>query len=211
MPTRKRDSGRPMVHLRRMYVDCRYGQMHLRSAFAANGGFDEQTTLVCLHPVPMTSRVFEPFLRLMGGDRSAYAPDLPGFGASDGPTELRLEDHAAAIGDVIDHLRLRRVDLLGHESGAAVAAELAIARPTQVRRVVLVGAPALGEAERGRLSRVTQPVLLLRPRGGPREVTPQAKHLLPEARSVDLPDCGPDLFEAAPDVVARHVRAFVDA
>jgi len=30
------------VNLRRLYVDCRYGQLHVHSAFPSSGGFDEQ-------------------------------------------------------------------------------------------------------------------------------------------------------------------------
>ena len=265
------------VHLRRMYVDCRWGQLHLRSAFASNGGFDELTTLVCLHQSPMSSRVFEPFLRLMGSDRSVYAPDTPGFGESDPPpSQPAIADYAAAIGDVIDHLRLRRVDLLGYHTGASIAAELAIARPDQVRRVVMVAAPVFTQAERDafdarpwplplredgahlagewqrtlqwrgpgatleqlaarfaeklhngplawwgasaamhypaqeRLPHITQPVLVLRPRDDLWDVTPRARELLPEAKWLDLPEQGFGLFEAAPELVAGHVRAFLD-
>ena len=35
--------------LRRAYFECRYGQLHVHNAIPAGGGFDEQTTLVCLH------------------------------------------------------------------------------------------------------------------------------------------------------------------
>jgi len=204
MPSKTPETGSPAVHLRRMYVDCRYGQLHLRSAFAGNGGFDELTTLVCLHPSPMSSRVFEGFLRLMGNDRSAYAPDLPGCGASDGPTaRLEVADHAAAIGDFIDHLRLRRVDLLGDHTGAGIAAQLAVTRPEQVRRVVMVGTPA-------DLPRMTQPVLVLRPRDELPDAAPRALASLPEAKIVELAQHGRDLFDVAPEVVAKHVRAFLD-
>ena len=222
MPRKTPETGSPAVHLRRMYVDCRYGQLHLRSAFASNGGFGELTTLVCLHPATTSSRVFEGLLRLMGSDRSAYAPDTPGSGASDPPpSPAGLADHAAAIGDAIDQLRLRQVDLLGYHAGAGIAAELAIARPELVRRVVMVGTPGFGEAgsdapglppwpARERLPRVTQPVLVLRPKDDFRDVTPRAKEWLPEAKFVDLPERGADLFDVAPEVVARHVRAFLD-
>src|SRR4051794_21687809 len=35
--------------LRRAYFECRYGQLHVHNAIPAGGGFDEKTTLVCLH------------------------------------------------------------------------------------------------------------------------------------------------------------------
>ena len=158
MPRSRTENDAPAVHVRRMYVDCRYGQMHLRSAFAGNGGFDELTPLVCLHQSPMTGRVFDRFLPLMGTDRTVYAPDTPGFGESDPPpVQPSIADYAGAIGDFLDHLRLRRVDLLGYHTGAAIAAELAIARPEQVRRVVMVAAPVFTDAEREAFERARWP------------------------------------------------------
>ena len=149
----------PVVNLRRLYVDCRYGQLHVRSAFPSSGGFDELTPLVCLHQSPMSSRVFRGFLELMGTDRSVYAPDTPGFGESDPPPSRPLiADYAAAICDFIDQMRLRQVDLLGYHTGSAIAAEVAIARPRQVRRLIMVAAPVFNEAEREAFRQAPWPV-----------------------------------------------------
>lgn len=159
MPSKKPDTAAPAVHLRRMYADCRYGQLHVRSAFASTGGFDEKTPLVCLHQSPMSSRVFERFLQLMGSDRSVYAPDTPGFGESDPPpSQPSIADYAAAVGDFIDNLRLRQVDLLGYHTGASIATELAITRPEQVRRVILVAAPVFSGEEREAFNRQPWPL-----------------------------------------------------
>jgi len=96
MPRRKSEPDAPSVHVRRMYVDCRYGQMHVRTAFSGGGGFDELTSLVCLHQSPMSGRVFDRFLPLMGTDRTVYAPDTPGFGDS-----ARLQRRLAASGQPV--------------------------------------------------------------------------------------------------------------
>jgi len=137
------------VHLRKMYVDCRYGQMHLHTAFPSSGGFDERTPLVCIHPGPLSGRVFRALLPVMGQDRSIYAPDLPGCGESD-PAEAApsIAEYAAAVGDLLDSLRLRQADVLGYQAGSLVAAELALSRPSQVRRVVLAGVPVFDARER---------------------------------------------------------------
>jgi len=93
--------------------------------------------------------MFAPILKDVGHDRSVYALDLPGHGTSDTPTvRYSIADLASAIGDFLDSLRLRSVDLFGHELGALVAAELAIARPQQVRKVVLWGVPLYTAQER---------------------------------------------------------------
>lgn len=57
-----------------------------------------------------------------------------------------MAEHAAAIGDFLETMRLRQIDLLGHRFGALVAAELAAARPGQVRRLVLVSPPMAADA-----------------------------------------------------------------
>jgi pimeloyl-ACP methyl ester carboxylesterase len=137
------------VHLRKMYVDCRYGQLHVHTAFPSSGGFDELTPLVCFHPGPLSGRVFRPLLGDLGRDRSVYAPDLPGHGESDAPdSPPSMTEYAAAVGDLVDTLRLRQVDLLGWQGGALAAVELALARPQQVRRLVLASVPVHDARER---------------------------------------------------------------
>ncbi len=158
-PKTRKNAGTRAVNLRRMYVDCRYGQLHLRSAFPSSGGFDELTALICLHQSPMSSRVFRGFIERMGADRSVYAPDTPGFGESDAPAgPPSIADYAGAVCDFIDQMRLREVDLLGYHTGAAIAAEVAIARPERVRRLVMVAVPAFDEAERDAFRRAPWPV-----------------------------------------------------
>jgi pimeloyl-ACP methyl ester carboxylesterase len=132
-----------------MYVDCRYGQLHVHSAFPSSGGFDELTPLVCLSPAPLTGRLFRPFIAEMGRDRSVYAPDAPGCGESDAPEAApSVHDYALAFGDLLDSMRMRQVDVLGYHWGSLAAIELAAARPEQVRRVVLVGVPAFDARDR---------------------------------------------------------------
>jgi pimeloyl-ACP methyl ester carboxylesterase len=137
------------VHLRKMYVDCRFGQMHVHTAFPSNGGFDERVPLVCVHSSPSTGRAFRTIGAELGQDRSVYAPDLPGYGESEAPESApSIAEYAAAVGDLLDTLRLREVDLLAHQSGSFVAAELAVSRPMQVRRVILASVPMLDARER---------------------------------------------------------------
>jgi pimeloyl-ACP methyl ester carboxylesterase len=128
------------VRSRRAYFDCRHGQLHVRTAFPTTGGFDEKVTLVCLHAGAATGRQFTRFMPLAAIARSVYAPDLPGCGESDRGSAASPADAAAAVLDLVTDLRLRQVDLLAVREGAAVAVELARARPDLVRRVVLLGA-----------------------------------------------------------------------
>lgn len=144
-PSRPAAAAQPRV--RRGYFECRYGQLHVHNAIPSGGGFEEGTPLLCLHPSTHSGRIFARFLAVTGVRRSVFAPDLPGFGDSDPPaSRAGVADHAAAVADFLDSMRLRQVDLLGHRFGALVAAELAATRPGQVRRLVLVSPPRAGDA-----------------------------------------------------------------
>ncbi|HEX3842953.1 MAG TPA: alpha/beta hydrolase [Steroidobacteraceae bacterium] len=133
--------------VRRGYFECRYGQLHVHNSIPSGGGFEEGTALLCLHASPLSGRTFGRFLAVCGAQRSIFAPDLPGFGDSDPPPPgAGVPEHAAAIGDFLDVMRLRQIDLLGQHFGALVAAELAAARPSQVRRLVLVSPPPAAES-----------------------------------------------------------------
>lgn len=140
MTNKKRRAGKDAARLRRLYVDCRYGQMHLTTAYPSSGGFDEASPLVFLHGENGSGADFNGCAALLGRDRSVYAPDLPGSGASDAPPgRTTVGGLADAIGDLIDQLRLREVDVFGCGCGAQVAFELAAARPEAVRRLIVAG------------------------------------------------------------------------
>jgi pimeloyl-ACP methyl ester carboxylesterase len=175
-------SATPMaVRTRRAYFDCKFGQLHVRTAFPTTGGFDEQVTLFCLHPIDGSSRTFSRFLSELAEVRSVYAPDLPGFGESDSSPMRSIADAATAISDLANDLRLRQIDLLGIQYGAEVALELAAARPELVRRLVLAGVPT---AERS--SVVKQQRLM-----------------------IDVADYGDDPFDTVPAALAQQISPFL--
>ncbi|MBS0367404.1 MAG: alpha/beta fold hydrolase [Proteobacteria bacterium] len=216
------------VRVRRGYFDCRYGQLHMHHSMPAGGGFEEGTTLLCLHDAEGSGRVFAGLMSRLGTDRSTYAPDLPGCGESDPPAApVAAAEYAAALGDFLDTMRLRRLDLLAYNAGAALAAELALSRATQVRRVVWVsdgstrtparqaaqacwsGEVALQYPLRERLVRLSQPLLMLRVRdeaGAARG----GRESPPAARVVDFPQgsSGPILAGELPQAL-QLVREFL--
>jgi pimeloyl-ACP methyl ester carboxylesterase len=129
--------------LRRAYFDCRYGQLHVHNAIPAGGGFDELTTLICLHGAGQTGRAFAPVLAAFGVDRSVYAIDLPGCGESDpAPGTAAVEAGVHAVADFLDSMRIRRVDLLALGDAGAVARQFAATRAAQLRKLALLGEPA---------------------------------------------------------------------
>ena len=192
------------VRTRRAYFDCRFGQLHVRTAFPTTGGFDEQVTLFCLHADQSSSRAFTRFLPEIADVRSAYAPDLPGFGESDPSPTSSANEAAAAISDLADDLRLRQIDLLGVHSGARAALDLAAARPALVRRLVLAGvAGAEGNAAIG------QPALILRTRLETVGDIAKLKAALPNGRFVDINDYANDLFAADAKSLAQQIGTFL--
>jgi len=157
LPTSRHAHAEPRV--RRGYFESRYGQLHVHNAIPPGGGFEEGTSLLCIHAFPFSGHTFRAFLSVAGRDRSVYAPDLPGFGESDPPaTRPSVQDYASAIGDFLDSMRFRQIDVLGHQTGSLIAAELAITRPQQIRRVVLTSIPAFTDAEREAFRRAPWPV-----------------------------------------------------
>jgi pimeloyl-ACP methyl ester carboxylesterase len=235
-PSESPDKG--PVRVRRGYFECRYGQLHLHNAMPPGGGFEEGTALLCLHDCPGSGRMFAPFLALAGRDRSVYAPDLPGFGESDAPAfPPALGDYVGALGDFLDAMRLRKLDVLGVRAGALLAGELALTSGTRIGRVVMVSAPlsvpgerpaagvagdappwqrALLEAlaqypARERLARLTQRVLIVRPRDELWDATGRLRELLPTARLLDLDLPGRELLAASPGRLVEAVRDFLRA
>jgi len=193
------------VRNRRAYFDCRFGQLHVRTAFPTTGGFDEGVTLFCLHPGDGSSRSFARFLPEIAAARSVYAPDLPGFGESDAAPSSSVGDAALAVADLAADLRLRQIDVLGFDFGAGAALQLVAAQPQLVRRLVLVGSPPVEP-----MPVIRVPSLVIKLRLGMPDRSEYLTRGLPGATLLDLDDYTADLFEAAPSTVAKHVAAFLD-
>ena len=128
--------GRP----RRHYADCRYGQLHFVRA-APDG--PTGTPLVLLHQNPSSSLEYRYLIERMSLDRVVIALDTPGSGMSDAPPgPVSAANYALALADALEAIGTGgQVDLFGFHTGTMLAAELAIARPAMVRRLVLTGIP----------------------------------------------------------------------
>jgi pimeloyl-ACP methyl ester carboxylesterase len=176
----------------------------VRTAFPATGGFDEQVTLFCLHSDQSSSRSFARFLPEIADVRSVYAPDLPGLGESDPSPTAGVDAAAGAISDLADDLRLRQIDLLGLHGGARVSLDLAAARPALVRRLVLVGVPAVEP-----LPVVKQQALIMRTQLETSEDMARLKTALPNGKFVDIDDYANDLFAAAAKTLAKQIGTFL--
>lgn len=134
---------------RRAYADTRHGQMNLHLWPGPAEG--SAPTIVCIHPIPYSGRYFDTFAQELSRYCSVIAPDLPGYGSStELPEPITIEDHAVAVADALQDQGLARYVPLGFHTGAAVAGELALARPKRVERVVFITYPLLDEEERAK-------------------------------------------------------------
>jgi len=129
--------------MRKGYADTPMGQVHYQT-----GG--SGTPLLLLHMTPQSSHQFDhAFEPLIAAGIRPIAPDIPGYGASDTPGEPpSIEEYAAVLPHVLDHLAVGRVAVAGHHTGASIGCELANAFPDRVSRVVLHGVPWYTEEER---------------------------------------------------------------
>ncbi len=81
-----------------------------------------------------------------------YTLDLWGFGDSArAQGRYNLQEQARLVEEFIENLGIRKVALLGHGLGGAVAARFAIEQPKSVDRLMLVNAPVEPEAINARL------------------------------------------------------------
>jgi pimeloyl-ACP methyl ester carboxylesterase len=193
------------VRIRRAYFDFEFGQLHVRTAFPDTGGFDEEVTLICLHPEQGSSRIFDRFLPEIAGVRSVYAPDLPGHGESDPAPTAGTAAAAGAILNLAATLRLRQIDVLGVNDAAEISLTLAAARPELVRRLVLVGPTNTGE-----WPHAAQPGLVVRTGGESADAWLKLKAALPHGTFVDAKGSSEQVFTEPKDL-ARQIGTFLSA
>src|SRR5712691_8691911 len=73
------------------------------SVFYREAGPKDAPTILLLHGLPSSSRMFEPLLTRLAGQFHMVAPDYPGFGHSDAPTHKEFSYTFENIAEVMDH------------------------------------------------------------------------------------------------------------
>jgi pimeloyl-ACP methyl ester carboxylesterase len=83
-------------------------------------------------------------LPVFARDHRVIAFDLPGFGSSEMPSEpISISGYARFVDAVLDALGVGSAAVVGNSMGGFIGAELAIAIPARVERLVLVSAAGL--------------------------------------------------------------------
>jgi len=100
--------------------------------------------VLCVHGFCQSSFYWAPSLaHLAAAGVRAVAPDLPGFGASaamSGP--YTMEGYADVLAQLLDHLEVERVTLVGGSMGGVVAQHLALRHGERLVRLLLVATGA---------------------------------------------------------------------
>lgn len=119
------------------------------SIFYRESGPQNAPTLLLLHGLPSSSRMFQPLLRRLADKYHLIAPDYPGFGHSDWPDPKAFDytfDHIARVmNDFTETLGLSHYSLYMQDYGGPVGFRMALARPERVQALIVQDAVAHNE------------------------------------------------------------------
>ena len=136
---------RPMQHP----TFYRTTQIDGLSIFYREAGPKDAPTLLLLHGLPSSSRMFEPLFARLSDRYHLVAPDYPGFGHSDWPdpqTFAYTFDHYAQImHHFTQALGLSRYTLYMQDYGGPVGFRMALAHPERIEALIVQDAVAHNE------------------------------------------------------------------
>lgn len=85
-----------------------------------------------------------PVLETLSQQYTVYAPEHPGYGLSDLNEDIdSMEDLAYFYLDVLDHLGLDQVTVIGSSLGGWLAVEMGIISPERIKKLILVNAAGI--------------------------------------------------------------------
>lgn len=94
--------------------------------------------LVLLHTLLADRTVYDRVIPHLADEWRVISPNFPGYGASRGQIDGRIEAYAEFVTQFLDALGLDRVDLLGNGFGGFVAQSVALHFPDRIDRLMLV-------------------------------------------------------------------------
>jgi pimeloyl-ACP methyl ester carboxylesterase len=119
------------------------------SIFYREAGPKGAPTILLLHGLPSSSRMFQPLLTRLADNYHLVAPDYPGFGHSDWPDPKQFDytfDHIASVmNDFTQALGLSRYTLYMQDYGGPVGFRIALAHPERVQALIVQDAVAHNE------------------------------------------------------------------
>jgi pimeloyl-ACP methyl ester carboxylesterase len=119
------------------------------SIFYRESGPKDAPTILLLHGLPSSSRMFQPLLTRLSDRYHLVAPDYPGYGHSDWPDPKQFDytfDHIASVMDDFTlALGLSRYTLYMQDYGGPVGFRMALAHPERVQALIVQDAVAHNE------------------------------------------------------------------
>jgi pimeloyl-ACP methyl ester carboxylesterase len=119
------------------------------SIFYREAGPKGAPTILLLHGLPSSSRMFQPLLTRLAEKYHLVAPDYPGFGHSDWPDPKHFDytfDHIASVmTDFTEALGLAHYTLYMQDYGGPVGFRMALAHPERVQALIVQDAVAHNE------------------------------------------------------------------
>jgi pimeloyl-ACP methyl ester carboxylesterase/enamine deaminase RidA (YjgF/YER057c/UK114 family) len=119
------------------------------SLFYREAGPKDAATLLLLHGLPSSSRMFEPLFARLSDRYHLVAPDYPGFGHSDWPDPktfaYTFDHYAEIVTHFTEALGLDRYALYMQDYGGPVGFRMALAHPERVQALIVQDAVAHNE------------------------------------------------------------------
>src|SRR5277367_1652402 len=119
------------------------------SIFYREAGPKNAPTILLLHGLPSSSRMFEPLFDRLSDRYHLVAPDYPGFGHSDWPDPKKFTYTFDHIAEVMNHfteaLGLARYTLYMQDYGGPVGFRMILAHPERVEALIVQDAVAHNE------------------------------------------------------------------
>jgi len=116
------------------------------SVFYREAGPKDAPTLLLLHGLPSSSRMFEPLFARLSDRFHLIAPDYPGFGHSDWPDPKKFAYTFDHLAEVTTHfteaLGLSRYHLYMQDYGGPVGFRMILAHPERVETLIIQDAVA---------------------------------------------------------------------
>ena len=119
------------------------------SVFYREAGPKDAPTILLLHGLPSSSRMFQPLLTRLADSYHLVAPDYPGFGHSDWPDPKEFpytfDRIATVMEDFAQTLGLSRYTLYMQDYGGPVGFRMVLAHPEPVQALIVQDAVAHNE------------------------------------------------------------------
>ena len=111
------------------------------SMFYREAGLKDGPTILLLHGLPSSSRMFEPLFTRLSDRYHLVAPDYPGFGHSDWPDPKQFaytfDNLAKVINGFTEATGLSRYTLYMQDYGVPVGFRMALAHPNRIEALIV--------------------------------------------------------------------------